>query len=251
MQVERRIDLPPFDILEFLSSVFLGDVGESAWLFLPAVVLRVIILYIYSYFLLRLMGKRENKQITMFDAVVIVVLGDLIGTPTIDFQLPLVFAMLALGVFLLFERGFIVLIQRSERLENLIESKPALLIEDGRVNFKTLYKEKLGTNELYSSLRLEGISNLGQVEKAYLEDSGEISVFKKEKPRKGLSIFPDGQGAPPHHGVDEKIKETEEYSCWRCGETQTFSEGIKFTPCPRCRGKEWVSPDKNQPNQQK
>jgi uncharacterized membrane protein YcaP (DUF421 family) len=195
------------------------------------------------------MGKRENKQITVFDAVVIVVLGDLIGTPTIDFQLPLVFAMLALGIFLLFERGFIALIQRSERIENLIESEPALLIEEGRVNFEILRKEKLGTNELYSSLRLEGISNLGQVEKAYLEDSGEISVFKKEKPTKGLSIFPTEQGAPPHFEVDDEAKETKEYFCWRCGQTQTFSQGTKFTPCQRCKGKEWVAPNETQPTQ--
>jgi uncharacterized membrane protein YcaP (DUF421 family) len=237
--------LPLFDIFGFLRGVFLGQVGEETWLFLPAVVVRVIILYIYAFTLLRLMGKRENKQLTMFDAVVIVILGDLIGTPTIDFEMPLLFAMLALGVFILFERGFIILIQHSRRLEDLIESKPSLLVEDSKVNVEALHKEKLGVEELYSSLRLQNISNLGQVEKAYLESSGAISVFKKEKPSKGLSIFPPGKGAPPHYGSNDYVEKTEEYSCWRCGNTQTFSEGEKFTLCQRCKGKEWVSPEIN------
>lgn len=243
MQVKRRIDLPTVDIFEFLNSVFLGDVSEAIWLFAPVAVLRVIILYMFGFFLLRLMGKRENRQITMFDAVVIVSLGNLIGTPTIDLQLPLIVAMIALSTFLLLEQGFIVVIQRSRRLEELIESEPALLIEDSKVNSKILRKEKLGTNELYSRLRLQGISNLGQVEKAYLEGSGDISLFKKDKPTRGLSIFPIGQGAPQHYKVGQEVKETEEYACWKCGETRTFGEGTRFTSCRRCNGKEWVAPD--------
>jgi uncharacterized membrane protein YcaP (DUF421 family) len=230
-------------MFEFLNSVFLGDIGEATWLFLPAVIVRVIILYMFAFVLLRLMGKRENKQITMFDAVAIVILGDLIGTPTIHVQFPLLFAMVALGVFLLIERGFIVLIQHSRRAEDLIESKPATLIEDCKVNTKILHKEKLGVNELYSSLRLKGIKNLGMVKRAYLENSGEISVFKKEPPGKGLSILPAGQGAPIHHNLGMAVNKTTNYFCWHCGHETNFKEGTKFNPCLRCKGKEWVSPD--------
>ncbi|MFA7397076.1 MAG: DUF421 domain-containing protein [Crenarchaeota archaeon] len=232
-----------FNIIDLLQSVFFGTVGESTWLHIPAVVLRVIILYMFAFLLLRLMGKRQNKQLTMFDAVVIVILGDLIGTPTIDFQIPLLFAMFALTVFITIERGFIILIQHSERLSEIIESKPSMIIENGKINAKLLHKEKMGIGELYASLRLKGIKNLGDVEKAYLEDSGEISIFKNKRASKGLSIFPTKQGAPPHHNIGESVPATQGYFCWYCGEKNTFNTPGKFTLCSRCGGKEWVSPD--------
>jgi len=194
------------------------------------------------------MGKRENRQITMFDAVVIVILGDLIGTPTIDFQLPIVLAMLALGVFLAIERGFIILIQHSQRLEDLIESKPALIIEDCKVNFRVLHKEKLGVNELYSSLRVKGIDNLGFVKRAYLEGSGDISVFKNKPPEEGLSILPPMMGGPTHYSISSVVIENANYFCWHCGEGRYFHKDAKFTSCPRCQGKEWVSEDHQERN---
>lgn len=219
-------------------------------MYLPAVVLRVVILYLFAFVLLRLMGKRENKQLTMFDAVVIVILGDLIGTPTIDFQLPMVLAMLALGVFITLERIFIALIQHSQRLENIIESKPALLVEEGRVNLRVLKKEKFGLEELYSNLRLRDISNLGQVQRVFLENSGNLSVFRKVTPANGLSILPAQQGAPTHYRVDKEVMATDQYFCYNCGDQKLFSKGLKFSPCIICHGKEWVSPEKGRSAEQ-
>ncbi len=190
------------------------------------------------------MGKRENKQLTIFDAVVIVVLGDIIGAPAVSFQIPLIFAMLVLALFLALERGFIYLIQRSKTLEGIIESRPTLIVVRGLVNHEQVHKEHLGTDELYSRLRLQGIKNLGQVDLAYHESSGDISVFQNKEELEGLSILPEEQGAPPHHNLNEKVDETAKYFCWKCGEVKSFKKDEVFSPCPRCKGQEWVSPEK-------
>jgi uncharacterized membrane protein YcaP (DUF421 family) len=224
--------------MQFFSTVFLGD-QTNAWSYIPAVILRVVILYFFSYFLLRLMGKRGNKQITIFDAVVIVALGNIIGNPTFDFQVPLIWPMVILAMFLIVEQGFISLVQRSHSLSDLIESEPALLVKDGLVNVERVHKEKLGTEELYSAFRINGIKTLGQIERAYLEESGEISIFKAKEPIKGLCLFPEEQNIVRHHFAGDRVTESKEYSCWRCGKTIQFQREGDFTQCPRCKGKEW------------
>ncbi|HLN45054.1 MAG TPA: YetF domain-containing protein [Candidatus Sulfotelmatobacter sp.] len=231
---------------DFLNSVFLGQMGNDTWLYLPAVIVRVIILYIYAFFLLRLMGKRENKQLSMFDAVVIVAIGNIIGNPAVQVEIPIIFAMVVLTAFLLLEIGFIHLAQKSKKLESFIESEATLLIEDGRVDPESVKKEKLAPEEIYSLLRLQGIDNLGQIKKAYFEHTGEISIFKKEHPTAGLSILPENDNFPKHYHVKQTVKEASNYFCWKCGEKTEFDMEAKFTPCPRCGGTEWVSPKKPQ-----
>jgi uncharacterized membrane protein YcaP (DUF421 family) len=228
-----------FDIVGFLSTVFLGE-QTNAWSYLPAVALRVVILYFFSYFILRLMGgKRSNKQITIFDAVVIVALGNIIGNPTFDFAVPLIWPMLILFVFLLVEQGFIRLVQYSRGLSAFIESEPAMLVKDGLVDFERVHKERLGTEELYSELRQQGVKSLGEVERTYLEEAGGISVFRAAKTTKGLCLFPEEPGTMLHRHIGELVEESKDYSCWKCGKTILFLRDEKFTFCPRCKGKEW------------
>jgi hypothetical protein len=225
--------------MAFFSTVFLGE-QTNAWSYLPAVALRVIILYFFSYVILRLMGgKRSNKQITIFDAVVIVALGNIIGNPTFDFSVPLIWPMLILFVFLLIEQGFIRLVQHSRGLSAFIESEPAMLVKDGLVNFEQVHKERLGTEELYSELRQQGIKSLGEVERAYLEEPGGISVFKAAEPIAGLCLFPEERGAMVHRYVGDRVRASQDYSCWRCGKTMRFQRDDNFIFCPRCKGKEW------------
>ena len=67
---------------------------------------------------------------------------------------------------------------RSPRLARLPKARPRPLIEDGEVNERTLPRELLSRDELGAQLRLHGMRDVAEVERAYREPNGMISVFK-------------------------------------------------------------------------
>lgn len=63
-------------------------------------------------------------------------------------------------------------------LARLLKARPRPLIEDGEVNERTLRRELLSRDELDAHLRLHGVRDVAEVERAYREPNGMISVFK-------------------------------------------------------------------------
>jgi len=61
----------------------------------------------------------------------------------------------------------------------IICGKPTILVYRGKINEKALQKERFTINELEERLRGNNIFNLGDVEYAILETSGQITVIQK------------------------------------------------------------------------
>lgn len=99
-----------------------------------------------------------------------------------------------------------------------------------------MQKAKISRQQLYAALRNANIYNLGEVERAYLESCGLISIFSYEKAKKGLPIFPV---------VDKEIQsqkpnsETLLFVCESCGKTAK-EEAVKADhTCINCHHKNW------------
>jgi uncharacterized membrane protein YcaP (DUF421 family) len=68
---------------------------------------------------------------------------------------------------------------RSDLARQLLEPRPLLLVDRGRVLHRNLRMELVSREELASKLREHGITDVAEVEKAYMESDGEISVIKR------------------------------------------------------------------------
>ena len=88
---------------------------------------------------------------------------------------------------------------KSIKLRSIICGKPSILIYRGRINEKNLKKERFTINELEERLRGENIFNLGDVEYAILETSGQITVIPK--PNKRQTIPEDFNIIPEYEGI--------------------------------------------------
>jgi uncharacterized membrane protein YcaP (DUF421 family) len=127
-------------------------------------------------------------------------------------------------------------IGKSKKFEKLVEGKPICLIQDGIFCIDDFKKESLGEDEFFAELRLKGISQLGQIEKAIEEISGEISVFYYEDKdiKHGLPIMPNSL-----EKTFKSFPEKTHYSCTFCGYTEEFNSG-KQSICKICKHDEWV-----------
>ena len=124
--------------------------------------------------------------------------------------------------------------------EDLTEGSPVKIITDGILNSKELKKHTLIQDDIFLLLRNEGIRSLGEIEAAYLERDGSLSVFKfragKQKP--GLpTVSEDMVQEWKPHKAGTKIENSGFHSCYKTGETIWLERGDIF---PDCEGEIWV-----------
>jgi uncharacterized membrane protein YcaP (DUF421 family) len=144
------------------------------------IVARAAVMFFVLYVLLRMMGKRELGQLTPFELVVMIVLGDLIqqGVTLNDFSLT--GAILAISTFAFLAIAMSWLTYLSPRAEKLLDGEPRVVIRNGELLKENLRRDRMTQGEVESEMRLAGIANMDQVAWAILEPQGKISFIKND-----------------------------------------------------------------------
>jgi uncharacterized membrane protein YcaP (DUF421 family) len=139
-------------------------------------VLRTTVIYLIILIGLRLTGKREIGQMTVFDLVVLLLLANAVQNAMVGPDTSLIGGILAAVVLLVLNTAVARLRLRWPRLRRLIEGSPTLLVLHGEVIADHLRREGLDRETLEAALREHGVSTLDDVEMAVLEIDGSISV---------------------------------------------------------------------------
>ncbi|HJQ84703.1 MAG TPA: YetF domain-containing protein [Candidatus Binatia bacterium] len=143
-------------------------------------VLRATIVYFVLVALVRVAGKRELAQLNPFDLVVLLTLSNTVQNAIIgnDNSVTggLVGAATLIGVNYLVVR----VLYGHERLEQLIEGAPDVLVEDGHVRVERLRKELITLSELETAAHKQGFASLEEVDRAVLEPGGTIAFFARK-----------------------------------------------------------------------
>ena len=143
------------------------------------IVLRATVIFLALYLLVRLMGKRELGQMTPFELIVLVVIGDLIqqGVTQNDFSLTgAIIAIFNIAFWALVLSWLSYLYPRAERL---LEGEPRVIVRDGELLTDNMRRSRLTRSEIESEMRLAGISRMSDVAWAILEPRGKISFIQR------------------------------------------------------------------------
>jgi uncharacterized membrane protein YcaP (DUF421 family) len=140
------------------------------------IVLRSAVVYFFLLVGLRLSGKREIGQMTVFDLVVLLLLANAVQNAMVGPDTSLLGGIVAALVLLLLNAGVARLRMRWPRLRRLVEGTPTLLVLHGEVMRDHLRHEGVDQETLEAALREHGIAGLEDVEMAVLEIDGSISV---------------------------------------------------------------------------
>ena len=171
--------------------------------------IRTVILYILVLFVIRFMGKREIGQMQPFELVIAIMIADLASTPMGDIGIPLVYGIIPIISLLLFHLGISILNLKSIKIREIICGKPRILIYRGKIDEKAMVKENFTINELQERLRVNNVSNIGDVEFAILETSGQISIVLKPEKRtlcpKDFNINAEYEGIAYDLVIDGKV----------------------------------------------
>lgn len=218
------------------SRMFKGD--QYTWWFLFEVVFRTTVMFVLMVLFFRLSGKTEIKQLTIYDVIIIVGLGSAAGDPMLYDDVPLLNGLIVFVTVLLLYRLMTYLTGKNKELDKFLEGEiRCIMDQENTVNLEALEKEKLQVPDLFTSLRLQKVSQLGQVERIYIETSGEFSVFfrNEDEVKKGLPIYPDELDKATAH-----IDVAGDYSCKHCGYTKMFTQPTAKPVCPNCKKIHWL-----------
>ncbi|MEO6000050.1 MAG: YetF domain-containing protein [Chitinophagaceae bacterium] len=210
--------------------------GGEEWSFLPEAALRSLIMFIVIVVGLRILGKRGIKQLSVFELVVIIGLGSAAGDPMFYKDVGILPALIVFLMIISLYKGITYLIGKNKKFENLVEGKPVCLIKGGVFSIENFKKEDLGADEFFAELRMQSVSQLGQIEEAIVESSGNISLFfyPEKEVRYGLPVMPGTLDT-----CIEIISQPGYYSCVFCGYTKKLIPAAKVV-CPTCKKHEWV-----------
>ncbi len=161
--------------------------------------IRSIFLYIIVLVVMRLMGKREIGQLQPFELAISIMIADLASTPMADTGIPITNGIIPILALLVMHLVISILNMKSMKARQILCGKPSILIYRGRIDEKMLKKERFTINELEERLRGNNIVNIGDVEYAILETSGQITVI--QKPNKRNTIPEDFGIQPEYEGI--------------------------------------------------
>ncbi|NIJ51695.1 DUF421 domain-containing protein [Dyadobacter arcticus] len=210
--------------------------NELPPIFLIEVILRSIVMFTFLLMALRITGKRGVRQLSIFEIVIIIALGSAAGDPMFYEDVGIVPALVVFGTIIFMYRFVTWLTGKFEWFETLVEGKAVCLIHEGKFSVTEFKKESLAQDEFFSELRVKSIEHLGQVRGAYLESSGEVSLFfyKDADVKYGLPILPE-----LYQKKNKTIFKDGYHSCSFCGHTEHQEAGTAF--CNICKHNEWVA----------
>jgi uncharacterized membrane protein YcaP (DUF421 family) len=141
--------------------------------------IRAFVLYLFLFFLMRVVGRRELSSLEPFDLILLIVLGDSIQQGLTQDDYSVTGAIIVVAVFAVLQVLLSYLHFRVPRLRPLLEGAPLVVVEDGKPVEQNLKRERLTVDEVLEEARQQQITSLDDVQWAVLETSGKISFIPK------------------------------------------------------------------------
>ena len=161
------------------------------------IILRSVSVYLFMIIALRIFGKKELSQLNTADVILILLISNSVQNAMVGSNVSLLGGITAAVALFLINFLFKRVMQKSKFIKNLVQDKPEILIHNGKLEFKTLARLGISSDELQEAMREHGVEYYKDVKLAMLEIDGNISIISgdtelrqthhKKKTHKSLS----------------------------------------------------------------
>lgn len=145
------------------------------------IILRSVTVYFFMIIALRIFGKKELSQLNTADVILILLISNSVQNAMVGDNTTLWGGLAAASI--LFFINFVLkkLMYKYKVFSDFMQEKPEILIHNGNLDFKSLSKLNITTDELKEAMREHGIENFKDVKLAMLEIDGNISIISGDK----------------------------------------------------------------------
>jgi uncharacterized membrane protein YcaP (DUF421 family) len=143
-------------------------------------VLRAATMYIALMVIMRLAGKRSLAQITTFDFVLLLIIGEATQQALLGQDFSFTNAIIVVVTLVTLDIGLSLIKRHSKMLDKVLDDVPLVIVEDGVPLKDRMNKARVDEQDVLSAARhLQGLERLDQIRYAVLERSGGISIIPK------------------------------------------------------------------------
>jgi len=145
---------------------------------------RSLLAYILIAIAYRFMGKREIGELSVMDLVVSIFIAEIAAISIENYKQSIFVSVIPIALLIILQVLSSKFSLKSKKARNIIDGKPSVIINRGKINFKEMKKQRYNIDDLLMQLREESIKTIEDVDYAILETSGRLSIFLKEDDNK-------------------------------------------------------------------
>ncbi|MEE1026959.1 MAG: DUF421 domain-containing protein [Acutalibacteraceae bacterium] len=143
------------------------------------VIARTVLMYVFVSIGVRLMGKRQIGDMQPTELVVTLLISEIAAIPLQDVSQPISIGLVAIFILVLLEILASVIVLKNLRLRRIFSGKAVAVIKNGEIDQKAMQNVRMTVFDLVEMLRMQGIFDLEDIESAFLEVNGNLSVRQK------------------------------------------------------------------------
>jgi uncharacterized membrane protein YcaP (DUF421 family) len=174
-----------------------------------SVLIRTVLAFVTLFVVARLLGKQQLSQLTFYEYITGITMGDIAASIAIDAGRSPLYYMLALVAFAALTLGTGVITEKSRPLRKLIEGEPVVLVHNGKILEHNMAKSGYNMENLMMQLRERDAFDIREVEFAIAETDGYLTVLKKSQNRPvtpaDLGVDTKYEGVPSEIIVDGQV----------------------------------------------
>lgn len=139
---------------------------------------RTLFFYFFITLAYRIMGKREVGQLGIIDLIVSILIAELVAISIENINDSIILTIAPITILVILELLLAYISIKSRTFRTVFGGKPSLIIVNGKINYHEMVKQRYSMDDLLLSLRQKEIRNIEDVEYAFLEPNGKLSVFQ-------------------------------------------------------------------------
>ena len=136
------------------------------------------------------MGKREIGELSIMDFIVSIFITDMVVMSIENYKESILISLIPIFILTLIQMSFSYLSLKSKNIKNVVDGKPSVIINKGKVNFEEMSKQRYNIDDLLSQLRESSVKSLDEVDYAILETNGKLSIFLTQDDKKRTYPLP-------------------------------------------------------------
>ena len=152
------------------------------------IIVRTIFFYFFIFIVYRIMGKREVGQLGIIDLIVSIFIAELAIISIENYNNNIFKSIVPIVILLCIQISLAYLSLKFPKFRVFLDGNPSVIINEGKVNYKEMIKQRYNLDDLQVQLREKGFRSIEEIEYAILESNGTLSVFAYSKPNKRTPV---------------------------------------------------------------
>ena len=160
------------------------------------ILLKALFFYFAIVLFYRFMGKREVGELGIIDLIVSILIAELAAISIEKYDTSIFLMLLPIALLVILQIVLAKVSLKSDKVRSMLDGNASVIIDNGKVNFKEMIKQRYNLEDLLTQLRAKEVKSIEEVEYAILETSGKLSVFTKDANNSGpypLPLILDGK----------------------------------------------------------